>query len=269
MLSIKPGKSFDVHCLLRLTRTILRPKQIAAFYRPVPTSITRMASNMSSISPKITIYLSPGACSLATHIILHEIDASFEVVSVNARSPLPADFASINPKLRVPVLVLDFEGRKEHITEVPAIMTAIAQMAPARKLLGRTDMEVVRVYEWMNWLSGWLHAVGFGAMWRPQRFIEDQSQWSGVSEKGRTTVEQALEMIEGKLTEGRWAVGKEFSVVDAYLFVFSRWGSEIGVDMGGRLPKFAGLAKRLVERDAVRRTLEEERIEAFVVEAKN
>lgn len=224
---------------------------------------------MSSISPKITIYLSPGACSLATHIILREINASFEVVSINARSPIAADFASINPKLRVPVLVLDFEGRKEHITEVPAIMTAIAQMAPARKLLGCIDMEVVRVYEWMNWLSGWLHAVGFGALWRPQRFIEAQSQWSGVSEKGMKTVEEALEMIEGKLREGRWAVGEEFSVVDAYLFVFWRWGSEIGVDMVGRFPKFAGLAERLMERNAVRRTVEEEGIEAFVVGTKN
>ena len=221
---------------------------------------------MPTASPIITLYLSPGACSLAPHIILREIDASFDVVSINARSPISADsdFAQLNPKRRVPVLILDFEGSREVITEVPAIMTAITQMAPARQLLGRTNMEVVRVYEWMNWLSGWLHAVGFGAMWRPQRFIEDQAQWPAVSKMGRKTVEEALEMIEGKLREARWAVGEQFSVVDAYLFVFWRWGSEIDVDMVERFPKFAGLAERLMKREAVRKTVDDEGIEAPV-----
>ncbi len=219
---------------------------------------------MSTTSPKITLYFAPGACSLAPHILLREINASFDVVKINARSGISADFANINPKLRIPVLILELESDREVITEVPAILTAIAQMAPDRALLGRSDIEVVRVYEWMNWLSGWLHGVGFGALWRPQRFVEDQSQWSGVSEKGRKTVEEALEMIEGKLRKGSWAVGEEFSVVDAYLLVFWRWGSEIGAIMEGRFPKFAGLIDRLVEREGVRKTIEEEGIEAFV-----
>ena len=172
--------------------------------------------------------------------------------------------------MRVPVLVLESEtdGENEVITEVPAIMTCIAQMAPERKLLGRSDIEVVRSYEWMNWLSGWVHGVCFGGLWRPQRFVGDEADFGKVRSKGRKNIEEAFEMIEGKLREGEWAVGEAVSVVDVYLFVFFRWGNEVGVDMQGRFPRWAGLMGRLGKRESVRRVLEEEGVEGYLEKPK-
>lgn len=86
----------------------------------------------------------PGACSLAPHVLLHEIRVPFDAVetSVAKAANLTEEFARINPKKRVPVLSLDGEV----ITEVPAIATAIANLAPERHLMGRTALDRVRVY---------------------------------------------------------------------------------------------------------------------------
>lgn len=135
--------------------------------------------------PQITFYYAPGACSLATHILLLEIGVEFEGIS-NEVTPEKAifvdKFQTINSKMRVPVLVVD----SDIITETPAISestsnydaspdldenpngaiyslysrttaTAIAHLAPDANLLGKSPMEIVRTYEWMNWLYGYFH----------------------------------------------------------------------------------------------------------------
>lgn len=107
---------------------------------------------------EIKFWFSPGACSLAPHVLLHEIGVPFEAVTTNvfAGAQLAEAFARINPKQRVPVLSLD----GQLITEVPAIATAISDLAPERHLMGGTRVDRARVYEWMAWLSGTLHGRG-------------------------------------------------------------------------------------------------------------
>ena len=71
--------------------------------------------------PKITLYLAPGACSLAPHILLHEASLAnasrkidFTVTNVTAsvgyEGLQSAEFLRLNPKARVPVLVLNYDG---------------------------------------------------------------------------------------------------------------------------------------------------------------
>ncbi|TGO44632.1 hypothetical protein BOTNAR_0777g00040 [Botryotinia narcissicola] len=128
--------------------------------------------------------------------------------------------------MRVPVLSL--EG--EIITEVPAIATAISSFAPELHLLGRTTMETIRVYEWMNWLSGTLHAHAFGGLLRPERMSDEKAALPGIEKKSMGNVENCFDIIEGKLN-GLYAVGGAFTVVDSYLFVFHRWGEGNGLKM--------------------------------------
>jgi glutathione S-transferase len=112
--------------------------------------------------PQTKLYFAPGTCSLAPHILLREAGVEFEAIanSVTLKTVTFAEgFELLNPKMRVPVLVLDGVV----ITELPAIVTAIAQLVPNMRLMGKGQLETVRVYEWMNWLSGTLHGQAFGA----------------------------------------------------------------------------------------------------------
>ena len=209
--------------------------------------------------PALKLWYAPGACSLAVHILLKEIGASFEpiVIGPNASQESLDQFRTVNPKMRVPILVID-----EHpITETPAIMTAISQLAPERQLFGTTALEVVRCYEWLNWLSGTVHGQGFGGLFRPARFADDSSMHAEIQRKGWETVLECFGRIESGL-DGVHAVGAGFTVVDPYLFVFWRWGVERGADMEGRYPRYARLVAELVKREGVVAALEAEGIEA-------
>lgn len=56
------------------------------------------------------LYYSPGACSLAAHIILREAGYSFDLEKVDLATKTTAgghDFTALNPKGYVPVLQFD------------------------------------------------------------------------------------------------------------------------------------------------------------------
>ncbi len=207
--------------------------------------------------PELRFWYAPGGCSLAPHILLHEIGAPFEAVQVSLANGahLTDEFARINPKQRVPVLSLDGEV----ITEVPAIATAISNLSPEQTLMGRTPLDRARVYEWMNWLSGTLHGQGFGGFWRPQRFSDDPNVFESIRVKGRKTISECFDLIETRLS-GQHSTGDAFSAVDPFLFVFYRWGNGIGIDMPEVYPKYTALAQALVQRKSASSALAAEGI---------
>ncbi|MDS9866093.1 hypothetical protein XB97_17550 [Acinetobacter pittii] len=56
------------------------------------------------------LYYSPGACSLAAHIILNEINVDFDLERVNLKTHKTekgADYYEINPKGYVPALEIN------------------------------------------------------------------------------------------------------------------------------------------------------------------
>ena len=69
----------------------------------------------------IKLYYAPGACSLAPHIVLEELGIAFESVLVSLKDgeQHKADFMRVNPRARVPALLVD--GKL--LTECPAILT--------------------------------------------------------------------------------------------------------------------------------------------------
>ena len=74
------------------------------------------------------LYYSPGACSMASHIVLREVGQPFEIERVdtaNKTTETGADFWAVNPKGKVPVLAV--EG--EVLTEGPSILQFVADRA--------------------------------------------------------------------------------------------------------------------------------------------
>lgn len=204
----------------------------------------------------IKLWYSPGACSLAPHIVLNEAGIEFESLKLDIFAGYAEEFRQINPKMRVPVLSID----GEIITEVHAIMTAISQLAPERHLLGKTDLEIVRAYEWMNWLSGVLHGQAFGSVLRATRYSDDPTTYASIEAKGLLTVQECFATIDERLSNGP-AVGSRFTAVDAYLYTCYRWGASLGLDMRGKYPKFTSLVDNFINYPSVQTTLKDEGIE--------
>ena len=114
------------------------------------------------------LYFTPGACSLASHIVLREAGFKFDLEKVDLAGKKTAggdDFTAINVKGYVPALRLD-DGQV--LTEGVAIMQYLADRKPESGLAPRAGtMERYRLIEWLNFISTEIHK-SFGPLWNPK-----------------------------------------------------------------------------------------------------
>ncbi len=198
------------------------------------------------------LYYSPGACSLAVHIVLEEIGLPYEreLISSMDGSTESAMYLSINQKGRVPAL--DIGGTL--ITEVSAITTYLGMSYPQKALLPTGALGIARCLEWMSWLSSSVHALPVAQNWRTERFSDDLSAHEGIQAKGMVNLADVYQQIEQRLSGQTWAANDHYSIVDPYLLVFYRWGNRLGLDMN-QFPNWTEHAGRMLQRPAVQAVL--------------
>jgi len=188
------------------------------------------------------LYFSPGACSLAPHIILRELGAEFELVQVDLfskKTEFGDDFFQVSPHGRVPALQL--EGQ-EVLTESVAVLQYLADQHPTAKLAPENaTLERARLQEAFNFLTSDVHKA-FGPI------------FGGGSEQEK---QQAVEMIapkfdyiNGQLAGKDYLVGNRFSIVDAYLYVLTSWTFPAGMDLN-QWPNLAAHFARISARECV------------------
>ncbi len=189
------------------------------------------------------LYLSPGACSLADHIALHEAGFDFDRVRVDLkakRTQDDQDFWQINPKGYVPVLELDDGDR---LTENVAILSWIADQD--QSLAPDGTMGRYRLLEMLGFISGELHK-GFKPFFAGAPDEEKA--------KARDLLAKRFGFIASRL-QGDFLFGPRFSVADAYLFVMLTWAKKNDVPLPEALEAYF---KRVASRPAVKLALEHE-----------
>jgi glutathione S-transferase len=202
---------------------------------------------------------------------LEEIGEPYEtqlVLSTDGAMTRTPEWRAINPKGRVPVLTNvrgSIGGASDVLTEVPAILNYLADTHPEACLLPDDWAGRARANEWMNWLSSNVHAMSFGQIWAPERFVSDERLFDSVRAAGRRNLAEQFMYIESLIADGRgWAVPGGYSIVDPYLFVFWRWASSrISMDMS-MYPAWKELALRVIARPAVRSVMQRTGISAAV-----
>lgn len=196
------------------------------------------------------LYYSPGACSLSPHIALREAGLSFDLVLASTKTKKlqdGSDFYAINSKGSVPVLELD---NGERLTEGPAIVQYIADLAPASNLAPAAgSMSRYRLQEWLNYITSELHK-GFSPLFNPAT-PEDYKPVARAALMARLTWVNA--QLEGK----QYLMGDQFTVADAYLFVVSNWGQYVGVDVSG-FEHLVAFRARVAARPAVQEAMKAE-----------
>ena len=103
----------------------------------------------------IVLYYAPIACSLVPYVTLTEANAKFEARPVNLRKGQQntADYLRLNPKHKVPVLVVD----GKILTENVAIQTWIARTFPQAKLLPSDPWQELQAISLMSWCASGIH----------------------------------------------------------------------------------------------------------------
>jgi len=170
------------------------------------------------------LYFSPGACSLAPHIVLREAGLPFELEKVTLSTKLTAggvDFTTINPKGLVPVLELD-DGQR--LTEVPAVLQYLADQKPEAELAPRNGtMERYRLQEWLAFISTELHKQ-FTPLFTPKTPEE-------AKPAPREAIGRSIGFVVGQLEGKSYLMGERFTVADAYLFTVLRWPRLVRLDL--------------------------------------
>lgn len=172
------------------------------------------------------LYYSPGACSLADHIAMHQAGLTFEHEKVDLRARTTesgADFLQINPKGYVPALAFD---TGEVLSENVAILDWIAQGAPSLQAPG--PMGHTQTLEALAYISSEIHKS-----FKP--FFRGGSD-ADKAEAGETIGKRMRYLAE--TMRGDYLFGNEPTVADFYLFVMLLWAQKQGVEAPEPLPAY-------------------------------
>ena len=181
----------------------------------------------------LTFYHAPGSSSMAPHIALHEVGATFDArpMSFHRRDQKDPAYLAINPEGKIPTLVID--GRP--LTEVAGILFYLARRFPDAALLPIGDPEAeARVVAWMSFIAATVHPARGAGVERWHDVFRIAEQWLGGKD---------------------WAVG-DYSIADIHLFrLYWRFVRAIK-PARETFPGLSAHYDRMMARPAVRRVLE-------------
>jgi len=200
-------------------------------------------------------FYSPGACSLAIHVVLEEIGKPYQKVRVNfaEQEQYKADFTAKNPKSKVPVLERD-DG--SILTELPAIAFYLARTNPEAGLLPPGVEGEVRSLELLEYMTATVHMRGFTRIFRPGNFSfapEDEPKAAAV---GRDFVTKGFELLAPILGDKPYLFGDTLTIADGGLFFLEYWA--VHRCKMALPPALEGHLARMVARPAVKSVLADE-----------
>ena len=191
------------------------------------------------------LYYSPGACSLASHIVLHELGLSHETEKVDLKTHQTAggaDFYKINPKGYVPALALD---NGQVLTEGVAILTYLTELKPAQEKLDRYQQ-----LEWLVFISSEIHK-SLGSLFGYKNGPEDVVK--GIKER----VAKRFDHMEKHLANKEFIYGNSFGPADAYFFTVLGWCPLLNIDLKS-WKNLTAYSQRIAQRPAVQKAMRAE-----------
>ena len=183
----------------------------------------------------LKLYFAPGASSMAPHIALYEVGASFEAqpMSFHKKEMRSPEYLAINREGTVPVLMID--GRP--LTEVAGILYYLARRFPEADLLPHDEPEAeAHAISWMSFIAFKVH---------PARG------------RGLEYATRVYKLADDRLGAKEWAIGR-YSIADIHLFrLFWRFQNSLKPPPG-TFPSLTAHYHRMMARPAVKKTIEVE-----------
>jgi glutathione S-transferase len=196
------------------------------------------------------LYYSPGACSLAPHILIKETGLDCELIKVSTKTHsvhTENDFYAINPKGYVPFLQLD---NGEFMSEGPVICQYLCDLARREDLMPAAGtLARYRVMEWQGYINSEIH----------KSFSPLFNSAFGTDAKAlhTTLLEKKLAWVSSQLGQSTFLTGSTFTAADAYLFVVVNWAKVVNVSIEG-LSELAAFQQAVRTRPAVQAALQAE-----------
>ena len=202
---------------------------------------------------KLILAYTPVACSLVFYVLLTEAGATTDTLPINMGKGEHncAAYLKINPKGRLPALLIDCEP----LTENVAIQLWLAKQFPDAKLMPTDGLEYFRAIAVMSWCAAGIHPKLTQQM-RPKRYCDVHGSADSVRALGSHLMLELFE-IAGKMTGHEWFFD-HFTCADAFFYWCFRRGAEFKGDTAVFKNCVAHL-KRMVQRACVQKLLAHEK----------
>jgi glutathione S-transferase len=201
----------------------------------------------------LTLYYAPGACSMASHIVLEESGETYEARRVDLANGEQRGeaYRKINPQGRVPALMLD---NGTPLAENTAILPYLG------KRFGMWPTDVIaeaKALSLIGFFASSVHPAN-AHIGRPERYSADSAAYPSIKEMGRKTFHGFLQQIDAMLAGREW-LSDRYTVLDPYGLVFFVWGTRRELPVA-ELANYVAFKDRMLARPAVARVMENENI---------
>lgn len=178
---------------------------------------------------KLTLYYAPMTCALVPYVTLTEAGAEFDVQNFNTRSGQnrTPEFLAVNPKHKVPVLLIDGEP----LTENVAIQIWIARQFPHASLLPADPWKQIKAISLMAWFASTIHPHLTPNV-RPQNYCDLPGSEEGVKRAGNKLLFEDLALADSLLADREWWFD-HFTAPDVYFFWCFRRAISFKLEVSG------------------------------------
>lgn len=173
------------------------------------------------------LYYMPGACPLATHIVLEWIGQPYETQAVARNELKQPEFLALNPVGSVPVLA---DGDLV-LTQSAAILEYLAEKYPEAALIPDNIQARAETRRWLGFVNADLHKA-FGLAFGKAGFSSDTTIQDAIAAGGIAKAVQLFGILDKQLEGKQWVTGTR-SIVDPYLYTITRWADVLKVDLSG------------------------------------
>jgi glutathione S-transferase len=197
------------------------------------------------------LYYSPGACSLAPHIVAREAGIPIDLQKVDlATHKLAdgADYFGINPRGYVPALRL--KDGEPVLTEANVVVQFLADQKPEAGLMPKAGSpERYRAQQWLSYVATELHK-NLSWFWNKET---PEATKSTLREK----LDKRFAELDSHLESNDFLLGKTFSAADAYAFTIVSWVNMLGISLKN-FPNLQAFLARVAARPKVQEALKAE-----------
>ncbi len=173
-----------------------------------------------------TLYYSQGACSVATQVVLNELDQTYALIDVNKQD----DFTKINPIGAVPVL----NDGEINLREGAAILLYLLDKH-SNSLLASQGSERQKGIQDIMFANATMHPA-YGRLFFLNQHIQDETVKQQALESAAAEINRLWQVIENELSQKNtlgafFLGGKSPSAADIMLTVYASWGVYFPVEI--------------------------------------
>ncbi len=165
------------------------------------------------------LFYKPGACSMAVHVILNELNVPFEAIKQDdLKSP---EFIKLNPRGQIPLLIID----EEPVKEGAAIITWLLD-THANDLMPKSGIARAKALEWLMWCNASLHPACskiFGLK-KPSADVLDAKAKEELQKLFLAQVQSLWDEADARLATTKYLAGDKVTASDILLAVIANWG---------------------------------------------